>query len=146
MRGCSRVTGRTGAGNGSHPAMVRACSRAFVLWETPGNRRRTSMAARQSSGKGFARSRRWMGTHSQPWRYNSLIHRIIPPGAPGAHPSHTSRQRKGAVDAESGRPVCVVAFSGCGLNDIHHVFGTFADVSYADGESPAGRKIADFSP
>jgi hypothetical protein len=103
------------------------------------------VTTRQSSGKGFARSRRWMGTHSQPWRYNSLTCRITLRVRP-VRTRAILRGRKGAIDAESGRPVCVVAFSGCGLNNIHHVFGTFAEVSYFYGESPPGRKMADFSP
>ena len=45
LRGCSRITEHGGDGSGFHPAMVRACARAFALSMIPGNRRRSSIAA-----------------------------------------------------------------------------------------------------
>jgi hypothetical protein len=47
-RPCSRVTGNAGTGHGFHPAMARACARAFALSVMPGNSRRTSIAADSS--------------------------------------------------------------------------------------------------
>ena len=45
-RNCTTLAG--GAGNGVHPAIDRAHSRALVLSMMPGNRRRNSMAAESS--------------------------------------------------------------------------------------------------